>query len=94
MSSPIPVQHDLATQQEAALRIHAAVFGASMAIIFLVNLLTNASAGIMGEVSAWWSLWALVGWGAGLGVHWAVVRLARSDFASYAASRPPREGSR
>ena len=33
---------------------------------FAVNLLTNLSAGIAGAWTAWWSVWALIGWGAGL----------------------------
>jgi hypothetical protein len=48
-----------------------------MVIIFTVNLATNAAAGILGRWSAWWSIWALVGWGIGLAIHGLVVRLAR-----------------
>lgn len=58
----------------AAFRIHAAVFAATMVMIFLVNLLTNLAAGISGEWSAWWSAWALMGWGMGLAVHGLVVK--------------------
>lgn len=56
---------------------HAAVATGSIALMLAVNLLTNLSAGIAGEISAWWSLWALIGWSAGLGVHGLVVWLAR-----------------
>ena len=63
-----------ATEAVAAFRIHAAVFAATMVLIFLVNLLTNLAAGIAGEWSAWWSAWALIGWGMGLAVHGLVVK--------------------
>jgi hypothetical protein len=56
---------------------HAAVAAGSIALMLAVNLLTNLSAGIAGEITAWWSLWAVVGWSAGLGVHGFVVWLAR-----------------
>ena len=92
-STPPPGQIDQAAdeRQEAARRyveqlrafyVHAAVFAASMTVIFAVNLLTNLSAGIAGEWSAWWSLWALIGWGAGIAVHGLVVRLNRPSLAS------------
>ena len=42
-----------------------------------VNLLTNLSAGIAGDIDSWWSLWAILGWSAGLMVHGFVVWLAR-----------------
>ena len=56
---------------------HAAIAAGSIALMLAVNLLTNLSAGMAGEISAWWSLWALIGWSAGLGVHGFVVWLAR-----------------
>ena len=56
---------------------HAAVATGSITLMLAVNLLTNLSAGTAGEISAWWSLWALIGWSAGLGVHGLVVWLAR-----------------
>ncbi len=56
---------------------HAAVAAGSIALILAVNLLTNLSAGTAGEISAWWSLWALIGWSAGLGVHGLVVWLSK-----------------
>lgn len=63
--------------QRRAFSIHASVFGASMVMIFIVNLATNLSAGIAGEWWAWWSVWALLGWGLGVTVHGLVVRMAR-----------------
>lgn len=48
-----------------------------MVVIFSVNLTTNLSAGIADEWSAWWSVWALIGWGLGVVVHGLVVRLNR-----------------
>ena len=65
-----------------AFYVHAAVFAAGMTVIFAVNLLTNLSAGIAGEWSAWWSVWALIGWGAGIAVHGLVVRLNRPSLSS------------
>lgn len=65
--------------QIRAFQAHAAVFAAGMAVIFLVNLLTNMAAGIADEWSAWWSFWALIGWGLGIGIHGFVVWLARPD---------------
>jgi len=64
-------------QQLQAFYVHASVFAGGMVIIFLVNLATNAAAGITGEWSAWWSAWALIGWGFGIAVHGLVVRLNR-----------------
>lgn len=64
-------------QQLQAFYVHAGVFAGGMVIIFLVNLATNAAAGITGEWSAWWSAWALIGWGLGIAVHGLVVRLNR-----------------
>jgi hypothetical protein len=67
-------------QQLRVFYVHVAVFAGSMAINLAVNLLVNLSAGIAGELSAWWSLWALVGWSAGIAVHGFVVRLNRPSF--------------
>jgi len=64
-------------QQLQAFYIHASVFAGGMVVIFLVNLATNAAAGIAGEWWAWWSAWAFVGWGLGIAVHGLVVRLNR-----------------
>ena len=72
----------LYVQQLRAFYVHAAVFAAGMTAIFAVNLLTNLSAGIASEWSAWWSLWALSGWGAGIAVHGLVVRLNRPSLTS------------
>lgn len=68
-------------QQLAAFRIHAAVFAGGMLVIFLVNLLTNAAAGTLGQWSSWWSAWALLGWGLGVAVHGLVVWLSRIGIA-------------
>ena len=64
-------------EQLRAFNVHTAVFAASITVIFAVNLLTNLSAGIAGEWSAWWSVWALIGWGAGIAVH-GLVRAFRT----------------
>ena len=64
-------------QQLRAFAIHASVFAAGMALIFVVNLTTNLAAGIAGYWWAWWSGWALIGWSLGLGIHGLVVRLSR-----------------
>ncbi len=64
-------------QNRQAFQIHAAVYAAGMVGIFLVNLFTNIAAGITGQWSAWWSAYALVGWGLGVAVHGFVVWLSR-----------------
>lgn len=64
-------------EQLHAFFIHAGVFTGGMVIIFIVNLATNLSAGIASEWRAWWSVWAVVGWGIGIAVHGLVVRLNR-----------------
>ena len=56
-------------EQLRAFYVHAGVFAASMLVIFGVNLFVNLSAGSAGDWSAWWSVWALIGWGAGIAVH-------------------------
>ncbi|RMH69865.1 MAG: hypothetical protein D6683_15785 [Actinomyces sp.] len=60
-----------------AWRVHACVFALGMLVVVAVNLLTNLSAGIVGDWTAWWSLWALLGWGAGIGLHGLVVWMNR-----------------
>lgn len=65
-------------------RVHAAVFAAGMVVILGVNLFTNMAAGITGEWSAWWSGWALLGWGLGIAVHGLVVRQSRPGGSSTA----------
>ncbi len=67
-------------EQLRAFYVHAGVFAAGMLVMFTVNLLTNLSAGIAGEWTAWWSAWALLGWGVGIAVHGLVVRLNRPSF--------------
>ncbi len=64
-------------EQLRVLQAHAGVFLVGMAVIFGVNLTTNLMAGIAGSWSAWWSLWALIGWSAGLAIHGLVVWLNR-----------------
>lgn len=64
-------------EQVRAFSIHACMYAVGMLIMFAVNLLTNLSAGIAGEGAAWWSAWALLGWGIGVVVHGLVVRLNR-----------------
>ncbi len=69
-------------QQLRVFYVHAAVFAGSMAINIAVTLFVNLQAGIADEWSAWWSIWALIGWSAGIFVHGLVVRLNRPSFAS------------
>ena len=63
--------------QRKAFHIHATVFAATMVLIVLVNLMVNLAAGITGDLGAWWSGWALLGWGIGIAIHGLVVRLNR-----------------
>lgn len=56
-------------RQVRAFQTHAAVAAGTLTLILAVNLLTNLSTGTAGDFSAWRSLWALVGWIPGLGVH-------------------------
>lgn len=72
----------LYVEQFRAFAMHAAFFGVGMVVIFLVNLVTNLNAGIANEWSAWWSIWAFIGWGLGIATHGLVVRLNRPTFAS------------
>ncbi len=65
-------------------QVHAAVFGAGMAVIFLVNLFTNLAGGITGQWSAWWSVWAFIGWGLAIAVHGLLVRLSHPENSSTA----------
>lgn len=67
-------------QQLRVFYVHAAVYAVSMAINIAINLLVNLNAGVAGDLSAWWSLWALLGWGAGIAVHGFVVRINRPSF--------------
>ena len=69
--------HALRAQQISVFRVHAAVFAVSTLAIFAVNLLVNLTAGLTSDLSAWWSLWVLIGWGLGIAMHGLVVRLAR-----------------
>lgn len=63
--------------QVRAFQAHAGVFAVTMVLIFAVNLFINLSAGIAGQWSAWWSVWALIGWSFGIAVHGLVVFLAK-----------------
>ena len=74
-----PTANDLARYRQGVrvFQAHAAVAAGSIALMLAVNLLTNLSAGTADDISAWWSLWAILGWSAGLGVHGFVVWLAR-----------------
>lgn len=69
-------------EQLRAFHIHACMYAVGMLIMFAVNLLTNLSAGVAGEWAAWWSAWALLGWGLGIAVHGLVVRLNRPSLTS------------
>ena len=85
------LDHAIGEREEAARRyveqlrafyVHACMYAVGMLVMVAVNLLTNLSAGSAGEWSAWWSVWALIGWGAGIAVHGVVVRLNRPSLAS------------
>ncbi len=78
-SADQPTAEDIARYRQGVrvFQAHALVAAGSIALMVAVNLLTNLSAGTAGEISAWWSLWAILGWSAGLGVHGLVVWLAR-----------------
>ncbi len=69
-------------EQLRIFHVHASVAAASMLLILVVNLATNAAAGILGEWWAWWSAWAFIGWSLGLAVHGLVVRLNRPGSAT------------
>ena len=78
--TPEDKRREEAWQYEYQLRvfsIHAVVFAVGMVIIFVVNLATNAAAGITGEWWAWWSAWALLGWALAVAIHGLVVRMSR-----------------
>ncbi len=65
-------------RQLRAFYIHASVFAGSMVVIIAVNVAVNVAAGIADEWWAWWSVWALLGWGLGVTIHGLVVRMSRS----------------
>jgi hypothetical protein len=79
MSTPNEPAEDarLYEHQRRVFQVHAGVFAASMALIFVVNLAINAAADITGEWWAWWSVAALLGWGLGVAIHGLVVRMSR-----------------
>ncbi|MGB9358826.1 MAG: 2TM domain-containing protein [Acidimicrobiia bacterium] len=64
-------------EQLRVFSVHACVFAGSMVIMLVVNLATNAAAGIIGDWWAWWSAYALLGWGLGVSIHGLVVRMSR-----------------
>lgn len=68
-------------EQLRAFYVHASLFVVGMLIMSAVNLVTNLWAGVAGQWSAWWSVWALLGWGIGIAVHGFVVWLNRPSFA-------------
>ena len=63
---------------------HVGGFATGMFIMFAVNLVTNISAGTAGDWNAWWSVWALLGWGIGIAVHGLVVWLNHPMFTTAA----------
>jgi len=69
-------------EQERAFRVHAVVAACSLVVIVAVNAFVNAGTGIAGDWWAWWSLWAVLGWGIGIAIHGTAVRLARHQLAS------------
>ncbi|MEM7273712.1 MAG: 2TM domain-containing protein [Actinomycetota bacterium] len=66
-------------RQVRAFQAHAGVFVVTMLAIFAVNLFVNLSAGVADEWSAWWSVWALIGWSLGIGAHGLVLFLAKPE---------------
>lgn len=85
-SSQIPAgtaadqRRDAARQYLQDVRVfhtHAGVAAASMVLIIAVNVFSNVAAGTTGYLWAWWSVWALLGWGLGLTIHGLVVRGTR-----------------
>jgi hypothetical protein len=49
------------TDKALGFRIHAIVFVPTIALLFVINLLTGGPL---------WALWSLLGWGVGLLAHW------------------------
>ncbi len=84
-SDEAPDQRDEAAKryadQRRAFHGHLGGFATGMFIMFAVNLVTNISAGTVGEWNAWWSVWALLGWSIGIAVHGFVVWLNRPSSA-------------
>jgi len=72
----------LYVDQLRAFYVHASMFAVGMLAMFSVNLLTNLSAGVASEWTAWWSAWAFLGWGIGIAIHGLVVRLNRPTLAT------------
>ena len=66
-------------QQLRVFYTHATVFAVGMVVIFVVNLAVNMAAGLTGEWWAWWSGWALIGWGVAIAIHGLVVRMSRPN---------------
>lgn len=66
-------------EQRRAFQIHVTVASVSIALIFIVNLYTNAISGITGEIWAWWSVWVLIGWGFALMVHGILLMAVRPE---------------
>ena len=58
------MKHMSKAEQNVGFRIHAIVFVPTIAVLFVINLLTGAP---------YWSLWVLLGWGIGLFCHWFFV---------------------
>lgn len=50
--------------------VHLAAFAFVMAILFVLNAYST---------SEWWAQWVLLGWGAGVALHWALVFGLRSN---------------
>ena len=63
-------------RQVRVFQAHAGVAAVSLTFMLAMNLLINLWAGSAGDIRAWWSLWSLVGWLPGLGIHGLVVWLA------------------
>ncbi len=80
MTTPTHTDQDAAATAARQVRVfqtHAAVAAVSLMFMLAMNLLINLWAGSAGDIRAWWSLWSVVGWLPGLGIHALVVWLAR-----------------
>lgn len=81
--NPEPVNTEPMTtapiHQQPSLRVHAAVTAASLVAVFAVNLVVNLNAGLIGQLGAWWTLWAALGCGIGLAIHALLLWLQVAD---------------
>ncbi|MEM8705199.1 MAG: 2TM domain-containing protein [Actinomycetota bacterium] len=83
-------------RQVRVFQAHAGVAAVSLAFMLGMNLMINLWAGSTDDIRAWWSLWSVVGWLPGLGLHGLVVWLARPSAVtpSSSATYDPIRGER